>query len=307
MDLRQLRYFVAVSDEGGIRAAARRLYISQPQISQAVARLEAELGVELMLRSSRGIELTPEGRELLEHGREILERIDTARAALQQMSERRSSQVKVGVLAGVLSAGELLAPILGAWRQVLEGVVLHLRELAFNEQVTAVLDGTVDIAIVRAPLSHPDLVLTPIAEEPRVLMVGTGHELAQESSVDVQDVLHFPTLPLDSPSEWSDYWQLNDFRGEQNCDNDVAPVRTVPEAQFALASHNLLVSSPAALARLTTNPVVRVIELTGATPSVIAILRRRRDARPVVRQIVEVACWTSEQQIALLPGGGLPS
>jgi DNA-binding transcriptional LysR family regulator len=185
--------------------------------------------------------------------------------------------------------------------------VLHLRELAFNEQVTAVLDGTVDIAIVRAPLSHPDLVLTPIAEEPRVLMVGTGHELAQESSVDVQDVLHFPTLPLDSPSEWSDYWQLNDFRGEQNCDNDVAPVRTVPEAQFALASHNLLVSSPAALARLTTNPVVRVIELTGATPSVIAILRRRRDARPVVRQIVEVACWTSEQQIALLPGGGLPS
>ena len=82
MDLRQLRYFVAVSDEGGIRAAARRLYISQPQISQAVARLEAELGVELMLRSSRGIVLTPECRELLEHGREILERLDTAQAAM---------------------------------------------------------------------------------------------------------------------------------------------------------------------------------------------------------------------------------
>jgi DNA-binding transcriptional LysR family regulator len=306
VDLRQLRYFVAVSDEGGIRAAARRLYISQPQISQAVARLESELGVELMLRSSRGIELTAEGRELLEHGREILQRMDAARAALQQMSERRASVLKVGVLAGVLSAGELLAPILAAWRQTLPGVVLRLQEMAFNEQVTAVLDGTVDIAMVRAPLAHPDLVLTPIAEEPRVLMVGTGHELADEPRVDVQDIRHFPTLPLDSPAEWSDYWQLNDFRGDQNSDQGIAPVKTVPEAQFALASHNLLVSSPAALARLTTNPVVRVIELTGATPSVIAVLRRRRDTRAIVKQSVDVACRTAEQRIALLPGGAVP-
>ena len=306
MDLRQLRYFVAVSDEGGIRAAARRLYISQPQISQAVARLEAELGIELMLRSPRGIELTPEGRELLEHGREILERIDTARAALREMSERRSSVVKVGVLAGVLSAGELLAPILATWRQAFPGVVLRLQELAFNEQVTAVLNGSVDIGLVRAPLAHPDLVLTPIAEEPRVLMVGTGHELAEERSVDVQNILHFPTLPLDSPTEWSNYWQLNDFRGDQNWDHEVAPVKTVPEAQFAIASHNLLVSSPAALARLTTNPVVRVIELTGATPSVIAVLRRRRDARPIIPRFVELACRTAEQQSELLPGGAVP-
>jgi DNA-binding transcriptional LysR family regulator len=306
VDLRQLRYFVAVSDEGGIRAAARRLYISQPQISQAVARLEAELGVELMLRSSRGIVLTPEGRELLEHGREILERLDTAQAAMKEMSQRRSAVVRIGVLAGVLSAGELLAPILAAWRQALPDVGLRLQELAFNEQVPAVLDGSVDIALVRAPLAHPDLVLTPIAEEPRVLMVGTGHELADEPRVAVQDILHFPTLPLDSPTEWSDYWQLNDFRGDQNWDYEVAPVKTVPEAQFALASHNLLVSSPSALARLTTNPVVRVIELTGATPSVIAVLRRRRDARPIVRQIVELACRTAEEQIALLPGGSVP-
>ena len=111
---------------------------------------------------------------------------------------------------------------------------------------------------------------------------------------------------MDSPTEWSDYWQLNDFRGDQNWDYEVAPVKTVPEAQFALASHNLLVSSPSALARLTTNPVVRVIELTGATPSVIAVLRRRRDARPIVRQIVELACRTAEEQIALLPGGSVP-
>ena len=306
MDLRQLRYFVAVSDEGGIRAAARRLYISQPQISQALQRLEAELGVELMLRSSRGIELTPEGRELVEHGRDILSRVDAARAALQQVSEQRSSVIKVGVLAGVLSAGELLAPILAAWREAFPGVALHLQELAFHDQVSAVLDGAVDIAMVRAPLEHPDLLLTPIAEEPRVVMVGTGHELADEPSVAVEDILHFPTLPLDSPAEWAAYWQLDEFRGAENSDARIAPARTVSDAQFALASHNLLVSSPAALARLTANPVVSVIELTGATPSVIGVVRRRRDTRSAVRSMIELACRTAEREIALLPGGAVP-
>jgi DNA-binding transcriptional LysR family regulator len=306
MDLRQLRYFVAVSDEGGIRAAARRLYISQPQISQALLRLEAELGVELMRRSSRGIELTPEGLELLDHGRDILQRVDAARAALRQMSEQPPSVVRVGVLAGVLCAGELLEPILAAWRQACPNVALHLQELAFNDQVQSLLDGAVDIAIVRAPLAHADLALTAIAEEPRVVMVGTGHELAGEKSVEVEDILLFPTLPLDAPTEWSGYWQLNDFRGGENWDERVAPARTVSEAQFALASHNLLVSSPAALGRLTSNPVVKVIELSGATPSVIAVARRRRDTRFIVSHLVELARTTAQREIPLLPAGAVP-
>jgi DNA-binding transcriptional LysR family regulator len=307
MDLRQLRYFVAVSDEGGIRAAARRLYISQPQISQAILRLESELGVELLRRSSQGVELTPEGHELLQHSREILERVGTARAAVQRLSEQRSSTLQVGVLAGVLSAGELLAPILAAFGQAHPEVTLQLKELSFNEQLVAILNGSVDVAIVRTPIAHRELDLTPIAQEPRVLMVGAAHELATEQRVQVEDILHFPTLPLDSTTEWADYWQLNDFRGARNCGTEVAPVKTVPEAQFALATHNLLVSSPAALQRLALNPLVRVIELVGATPSVIVVARRRGDTRPAVRQFVEQARSTAEREIKLLPGGALPT
>jgi DNA-binding transcriptional LysR family regulator len=307
MDLRQLRYFVAVSDEGGVRAAARRLYITQPQISQALRRLESELGVELMRRSSRGIELTPEGRELLRHGRDILDRVGVAQASLKQMSEQRSSTLRIGVLAGVLSAGELLAPILAAYRQMRPDMRLHLVELSFSDQVPAIAGGTVDVAIVRAPLSDPELQLTAIAQEPRVVMVGAGHELANEQRVYVEDIVQFRALPLDAPSDWSSYWQLNDFRGGPNWDEEVAPVRTVPEAQFALASHDLLISSPAALGRLTANPVVKVIELTGATPSVIAIAHRRRDTRLAVNQFAEVASITAERQIHLLPAGALPN
>jgi DNA-binding transcriptional LysR family regulator len=306
MDLRQLKYFVAVSEERGVRAAARRLYISQPQISQALLRLETELGVELMRRSTRGIELTPEGHELLRHSKDILERVDNARAALRRVSGQRSSTLRVGVLAGVLGAGELLAPILDTYRQAHPEVALHLSELSFNEQVTRLIDDSIDAAIVRAPLSHPEINLTPIAEEPRVVMVGVNHELAGAERVDVEDLLHLPTLPLDAPTDWADYWQLNDCRGGANSDQNVPPVPNVPAAQFALASHNLLITSPATIGRLAANPLVRVIELTGAKPSVIAVARRRRDTRTAVRQFVEEARITAQRDILLLPGGTVP-
>jgi DNA-binding transcriptional LysR family regulator len=306
MDLRQLSYLVAVGDEGGIRAAARRLHISQPQISQALRRLESELGVELMRRSSRGVALTAEGEELLAHGREILDRVSLARTTLRRMADQQSSTLRVGVVAGVLSAGELLAPILAAFGAARPDVALRLEDLAFNDQVSPLLAGTVDAAIVRAPVSHPEIVMTPIAQEPRVVMVAAGHELSGEESVGVDDILHLPTLPLSAAEEWADFWQLNHERGGPNCDPDVAPVRTVPEAQLAVATRSVIITSPAALGRLAPNPLVRAIELTDAAPTVIAVASKRRDGRRAVRAFVETAQATAERHIDLLPGGVLP-
>ena len=306
MDLRQLTYLVAVCDEGGIRAAARRLHISQPQISQALRRLERELGVELMRRSSRGIVLTAEGEELVAHGRDILERIGAARTALRRMADHRSSTLRVGVVAGVLSAGELLAPILAAYRAARPEVGLRLEDLAFCDQVSPLVQGTVDAAIVRAPISHPELVVTPIAEEPRVVMVPATHELSGADSVDIEDILRFPMLPLSSAEEWADFWQLNDERGGPYCDQDVAPARTVPEAQLAVATRSVIITSPAALGRLAPNPLIRAIKLTGVAPTIIAVAHKRRDGRRAVREFVQTAQATAERDIDVLPDGALP-
>lgn len=307
MDLRQLTYFVAVGDAGGIRAAARRLGISQPQVSQALRRLERELGVELMRRTARGTELTAEGDELLSHGRDILDRVGVARSALRQMAQERSATLRVGVVAGVLSAGELLAPILMAYRQACPDVELRLRDLSFADQSAWLLADEVDVAIVRLPLSHPGLDVTPLAEEPRVLMVGLRHELANEREVHVDDILGYPTLPLESSPDWAGFWQLDDFRGGPNCPADVPPVANVPAAQLAIATRNLMVSSPGTLGRLALNPLIRVIGLCGATPTVIAVVRKRGDNRQAVRRFVEAACDVAERDIGLLPAGALPS
>jgi DNA-binding transcriptional LysR family regulator len=306
MDLRQLSYFVATAEEGGVRAAARRLHIAQPQVSQALRRLEGELGVELMKRSPQGIELTPEGVELLAHSRDILERVDQARSALRQMADPGSSALRIGVMAGVLSAGELLAPILAAYREARPDVAVQLTDLTFGAHVAPLVEGVVDVAIVRTPVSHPELEVTLLAQEPRVVMVGAGHEVAEAIRLAVEEILQFPTLPLDAPKDWADFWQLNDYRGGPNWEPAVAPVRTVPEAQFALATHNLLITSPGALGRLAPNPLVRVIPLADASPTVIAVVRRRRDRRRALTQFVECAQATSERFIGLLPAGALP-
>lgn len=304
MNLRQLRYLVAVGREGGIRAAARSLHISQPQVSGAVRGLEEELGVELLRRSNRGVEVTPEGEELIARAEDILARVEDAAAALRGRSEESSRTLRIGVLAGVLSAGELLPPILDDHYRAHPDVTLELEDLAFCDQVTPVLEGRVDAAVVRLPLDHPELAVTPLAQEPRVLMVRAGHELAGEEAVEVEDAVDFPTLPLDSPLEWSEYWQLDHFRGGANCDPEIAPVRTVPDAQLAVGTRDVVISSPAALSRLALNPLIRTVPLRGASPSTIAIVHRRRPDG-AVRSFVASAEETVERSIGLIPGGVL--
>jgi DNA-binding transcriptional LysR family regulator len=174
------------------------------------------------------------------------------------------------------------------------------------DQLTSLLRDEVDAAIVRPPLAHPEIVVTPIAQEPRVLMMSAAHELADERSLHVDDILGFPTLPLGSRPEWCDYWQLNEERGGSNCAADVAPASTVGEAQLAVASRPVVVGSAAAIGRLAPNPLIRTIPLTGGAPTVIAVARKRRTRRAVL-DFVENAQLTAERHIALLPDGTLPA
>jgi DNA-binding transcriptional LysR family regulator len=306
MDLRQLNYLVVTAEERSIRAAARRLHLSQPLVSRTLRELEAELGVRLFDRNHHGVELTTAGEELVAHAHEILDRLSAARAAVRRIGDQQSAMLHVGVVAGLVGAGELLVPILDAYRALRPDVHLDVNDLGMLDQVTPVLTGAVDVAIVRLPFDHADVVVTPIAAEPRVILTGTAHELAQEESVHIDEILEFPTLPLGSRQEWCDYWQLNYERGGTNCSPDVPPAETVGEAQLAIASHSVIVASAAAIGRLAPNPLVRAVPLRGVTPTIIAVAHKRRDTRRAVRDFVESAQAAAERHIDLLPDGILP-
>jgi DNA-binding transcriptional LysR family regulator len=307
MELRQLQYLVAVADEGGFRPAARRLLIAQPALSIAIRRLEHELGAVLLDRTTRGVTLTSAGEELVTRASGILYQVD---ATQQYFRDRRAicdqDTIRIGVIAGPLSAGELTAPIFDAVRKALPSFRIATHELSFANQITPILDGSVDVAIVRPPLDHPDIILVPIAEEPRCLLVNASHELACETELSVMDVLDQPMLHLAAPGEWASFWQLDEERGRALLYPDTDPVTSVNGVHLALLTSPSAITVSESTTRLADSSAIRGIRLIDASPSITAIAFRRGHRSPEVRAFVEAAKCAAAMNIQLLAGGRLP-
>ena len=311
MDLRQLQYLVAVSETGAVRAAARRLYIAQPSVSAALRDLESELGVMLMRRTTRGVEMTPAGEELVSQAHELIAGFARAREAVQRIG-LEDAVMRIGLVTGIVSAGELLPPILAAFSDERPDLRLELTDVSFADQVTPLLDEVVDVTIVRgpltcAPLANHDLTVVPIAEEPRVLLVGASHRLADAAYVPAEDVLDLPMLPLAAPDSWSAFWQLDDLRDGSLVNRRVRPVSTIADVQIAVAMSGVVISTPGSVVRLQPNPLVRAVPIKGAPRSVIGVAWRRRDTRRRVRQFVATAQRAAEEHLHLMPDAVLPT
>ncbi|WP_024365728.1 LysR family transcriptional regulator [Arthrobacter sp. TB 26] len=305
MDLRQLRYVIAVAEEGGFRPAARRLYTAQPPLSMAIRQLENELGVKLFERNTRGVIPTQAGWELVNRAHEILELIDTTREAVREGAGVRRTAVKIAVLSGELVAGELTAPILEALRSRFEGAEIFLHETTFIDQVEALRSGDVDIAFVRPPISHSDLATLPITQEPRCLIVGRQHPLAEAGRLSADEVLRLPMLDLSAPPEWARIWQLDDLRGGSLLDESTGPVRSVSGAQLALTMSNAAITMSKSTTRLSPSTAVRSLNVEGLSPSVFAVAHRRSDTRRLTRDIIDVVAAAAKEHIHLLPEGEL--
>jgi DNA-binding transcriptional LysR family regulator len=307
MDLRQLQYLVAIADEGGFRPAARRLLTAQPALSLAIQRLEHELGVCLLDRSTKGVTPTAAGLEMVARARQILAQVDDARRCLRDRNGgQHQHTLRVGVIAGPLSAGELTTPIFDAVRSALPNSRIATQELTFANQLAPILDGTVDVAIVRPPLEHPDLVLIPIAEEPRCLLVNSSHELAGERELGIHDVLDQPMLPLAAPENWASFWHLDEVRGHSLVYPDTEPIASVNAVHLALLTTPAAITVSESTTRLAPSPNISSIRLIDAAQSVTGIAYRRDQRRPDVVTFVEAAKQAVIHNIALLLGGGVP-
>jgi DNA-binding transcriptional LysR family regulator len=307
MDLRQLHYLVTVAEAGGIRRASRQLHLSQPSLSQALRQLEAEFGVQLVHRSPRGAELTEAGVELLDYARSILDQAAAARAAMRRRAELRASSLRVGLLAGIIAAGELTAPILGRFREEREDAEVELRDIGFCDQAAPLLGGEVDVALVRTPLSHRGIELVPLALDPRLILVGAAHELAGVDRVDVQDMLDERMVPVVAPSDFTAFWHGDDYRGGPNVDSTMAPARSVADLQFAVAAGRAIMIAASVTARVLPNGLVHTVAVDGLSPSLIAVARRRGDNRSIVKAFIESAVTIASTQLALLPGATAPN
>ena len=184
IDLRHLRYFVAVAEELHFGRAALRLHIAQPPLSQQIKQLERNLGHPLFLRTSRSVSLTAAGHELLERARRILTRFDEDLSAV-----RRVGRGEVGALTIAFTGSAILRDPLPeairAYRRKYPEVDLRLRELGTMLQIAALRDGSIDLGFLRDPGPFDSLVIQELSREPYLAVLPSRHPLAKMRVVPV--------------------------------------------------------------------------------------------------------------------------
>ncbi|WP_131757382.1 LysR family transcriptional regulator, partial [Actinomadura fibrosa] len=181
-----LNCFVAVAEELHFGRAAERLGMAQPPLSQRIQRLERELGVRLLDRSSRRVELTAPGRLLLDEARDILTRVDRIYSVAERARLGEVGAVRAGLPSDL--GGPIVAALIAAFRERRPDLRLDLRETGTAEQVRALADGALDAGIVRHPCDTRGLELGPLLGQPVGVLLPAGSDLAEAPEVHLADL-----------------------------------------------------------------------------------------------------------------------
>lgn len=183
MDLRQLGYFVAVAETRHMRRAAERLHLSQPPLSRQIQQLEAELGVQLFRRTTRGMELTAAGEELLRYARSIRTLVTQAEEQTRRAGLGQAGRLDIGVYGSAVFG--LVPQLLSAFRRQHPDVELVLHHAQTPAQLPALRQGRVMLVFERLLPEEPDIEIELVAREPLLLAMPESHPLARRSAVDV--------------------------------------------------------------------------------------------------------------------------
>jgi LysR family transcriptional regulator, hca operon transcriptional activator len=187
LELRHLRYFVAVAEEGSLTVAAeRRLHTAQPSLSRQIRDLEHEVGVELLVRSARGIELTDSGRAFLDHARLALVQVEAAIEAARRAAHPAKPIFALGFLTG--QEMDWLPEAMRILRDELPNIEVSVSSQYSPDLAQALLRGKLDLAFMRPEAQMPDLDYTVLVEEPLVVAMPSDHRLASQNAVALQDI-----------------------------------------------------------------------------------------------------------------------
>jgi DNA-binding transcriptional LysR family regulator len=288
MDLRQLRYFVAVAEELHFSRASVRLNLAQSALSGQIRALEAEIGGPLLIRSTRRVELTAAGEALLEDARAILASADEAFERARSLARGESGALIIGTLGP--APGGVFAPLLARFGTMHPDVRVEVRALDFTELIAGVRERRADVAFLYLPLDEPDLEITPLLAEPRVVVMPCGHRLASRKTLSPADLDGevFVKQPPPVPDEWCDFWMLVDDLGHRP---PASPHMgsNLEEWLHLIGRGEGIDTAPAVIARYYSWPEVAFVPLVDAAPAILVLARRREAHDRLVEDFTRLA------------------
>jgi DNA-binding transcriptional LysR family regulator len=277
MELRTLRYFVAVADELHFGRAATRLHMSQPPLSRAIKLLETDLGAALLHRSARGVTLTPAGTVLLDEARTLLDQADRVRVRV--VAAAGTATITVGILGDSTDRGA--TRLAAAYRRRHPGIEVRIRETDLTDPTCGLRAGLVDIALTRGPFDETGLRVHELRVDPVGAVLRADDPLGRRDRLNLADLAdrRWFQFPYGTDPIWQSYWNGGEpregpvVRAVQECLQAVLWNGTVGMAPLG---HDL----PAELA---------VVPLAGMAPSRVVAAWNAGDANPLIRSFVQIA------------------
>ncbi|WP_416520921.1 LysR family transcriptional regulator [Streptomyces achromogenes] len=297
VDLRLLRCFVAVAEEGTLTRAAERLFVSQPALTKQIRQLETRLGVRLFTRSRTGMALTEPGRTLAERAPALLAGWDQALRETRSAARRAARSLRVGFLAS--AANEATPRIITEFTRRRPGWRVEMRQATWSDPSAGLADGEVDAALLRLPLTGQDALRTAVLfTEPRWVALPEGHPLAARDTIPFRDLWDEPFVA--APPEtgrWRDHWLAADER--EGHPVRIGAVTDQPDDWLsAIANGYGIALAPASAARFYARPGITYRPVTGVSPSRVAVAwAAAHDADPVVQDFVRCCLdgpWTED-------------
>ena len=275
LDLRKLRYFVAVAEELHFGRAAERLYIAQPVLSRQIRKLEREVGAELLVRSSRNVALTPAGAKVLDEARSLLAAADAAQRRLGGITRGETT----------LTIGFFVGDDFGAARDAFSArhpsVAIELLRIYWHDQTQVLLDGMADVAFVHLPIDDQGLNTLHVRSEPRVAVLPTDHPAADRSEVSIAELADDPVIIQRGASPGWQRFHNVDPRPDGRHPRPGPAVDNVEEKLQQVAAGRAISFLPASVAAAVTQPGIAYVSVNDIPPIEICLAWKADLASPL--------------------------
>lgn len=284
IELRQLRYFLAVAEDLNFTRAAERLHLAQQALSASIRRLEQQLGVALFVRSTRRVELTAAGVVLVEGAQAVVAAAVEAVERVRQVAGGRGGLITIG-FSTAAGGVPIVRRIIRTFAERAPGVDIRTVEHDFSDPSAGLADASVDVAFIFGPPPVAGLTSITLVREDRVLAVRPEHPLSGRSAVGPEDLADLPWLRVPGDrGPWQAFW----FRRED--EGPVGPlIRTADEWVTAIeAGRGAAFTMPTVMEDFSTARVT-LVPITGLPPAEILLAWRTDRAEPLVGRFTESA------------------